>query len=99
MLCKIYDSRPGVCVSFPLTFTYSPQGELCVNFIRCPGTDVEDGEAVDGKFVEKTLGGGGKRNPGYFAGMKRPRGQEHQLLSSFYSPAELTEFGSQQRVN
>jgi len=97
MLCNIYDSRPGVCVSFPLTFTYSPQGELCVNFIRCPGTDAEDGEAVDEKFVEKTMAEVEKRNPGYFEELKRQRVQEHQLLSPFYSQAELTDFDSKQR--
>ena len=46
-LCAIYNERPIVCRAFPLTFEYSPSGELFVNFIRCEGDDVEDGEPVD----------------------------------------------------
>ncbi len=96
MLCNIYTKRPAVCASFPLTFTYTPEGELYVNFIRCPGTDVEDGEVVDEKFVENTVKEVEARNPGYFAELKSRKVLQHQLLSPFYSGAELADFDSKE---
>lgn len=50
-LCKIYQDRPIVCMSFPLTFEYLPEDRLFVNFIRCEGDDIEGGEIVDENFV------------------------------------------------
>lgn len=96
MLCNIYTKRPAVCVSFPLTFTYTAEGELFVNFIRCPGTDVKDGEIVDEKFVEDTMKEVDRSNPGFFEELKGQKVLQHQLLSPFYSGAELTDFDSKQ---
>ncbi len=97
MLCNIYENRPAVCVSFPLAFSYTPDGEMYVNFIRCPGLDAQDGELVDEVFVQNTIREVERRNPNYFRELKNQKASSHQLLLPFYSQADLTDFDSKQQ--
>ncbi len=95
-LCRIWEKRPAVCASFPLTFTYTPEGEMFVNYIACEGQDAEGGEPVDEAFVRKTLGEVEKRNPDFFEVHRKQRMSAHQLLFPFYTVRELTDYESKQ---
>jgi len=95
-LCSIYEKRPAVCVCFPLTFTYTPEGEMFVNFIRCEGEGIEDGDIVDETFVHNTIQEVESRNPTYFDELRQQRTFTHQRLTPFYTLDELTDFDTKQ---
>lgn len=95
-LCRIWEKRPAVCASFPLTFTFTPEGEMYVNYIACEGQDAEGGEPVDEAFVRKTLAEVEMRNPDFFKIQRQQRASAHQLLFPFYTVRELTDYESKQ---
>ena len=98
MQCNIYEKRPAVCVSFPLTFSFKPDGEMLVNYIKCEGDGVDDGEIVDERFVQKTIREIEKRNPNFFRELEQQKVLPHQLLLPFYSNDDLTDFDSKQQL-
>jgi Fe-S-cluster containining protein len=95
-LCNIWQDRPAVCASFPLTFTFTPEGEMYVNYISCDGEDAEGGEPVDEAFVRKTIGEVESRNPNFFEVLKKQKTSTHQLFFPFYTQGELTDYDSKQ---
>ncbi len=95
-LCNIWQNRPAVCASFPLTFTFTPEGEMYVNYIACDGEDAEGGEPVDEAFVKKTIAEVESRNPHFFDVLKKQKMSANQLLFPFYTQRELTDYDSKQ---
>jgi len=95
-LCKVWERRPAVCMAFPLAFTYTPEGEMLVNYMGCEGQDAPDGEVVDEAFVEKTVEEIKKKNPDFFDQLRARKIAEHQLLFPFYTQEEVTDFNAKQ---
>jgi len=65
-LCRIYQNRPVMCILFPLTIDCLPDGRLFVNFIRCEGDGIDDGELVNEEFVTKAIDEIKNREPNFF---------------------------------
>ena len=83
-------------MAFPLAFTYTPEGEMLVNYMGCEGQDAPDGEVVDEAFVEKTVEEIKKKNPDFFDQLRARKIAEHQLLFPFYTQEEVTDFNAKQ---
>ena len=94
--CGVWERRPAVCAAFPLAFTYTPEGEMMVNYMACEGQDAPDGDVVDEAFVEKTIEEIKRKNPDFFDQLMARKVAEHQLLFPFYTKGELIDFETKQ---
>jgi hypothetical protein len=83
-------------MAFPLAFTYTPEGEMLVNYMGCEGQDAPDGEVVDETFVEKTVEEIKKKNPDFFDQLRARKIAEHELLFPLYTQEEVTGFNAKQ---
>ncbi|GBC70893.1 hypothetical protein HRbin02_00665 [Candidatus Calditenuaceae archaeon HR02] len=96
-LCKIYKNRPIVCISFPLTFEYLPDGRLFVNFIRCEGVGVGD-QIVDMDFVLKTIDEIKQRDPSFFDSLLINKLYKNPFVP-FYTHDEYVSYDSKLSFN
>ncbi|MEM2182389.1 MAG: YkgJ family cysteine cluster protein [Nitrososphaerota archaeon] len=96
-LCIIYQNRPIVCVSFPLTFEYLPDGRLFVNLIRCEGIGVGD-EIVDLNFVLKTIEEIKTREPNFFDDLLVNKLQQNPFVP-FYTFNHYVSYDSKLNFN
>ena len=93
-LCKIYQNRPIMCVSFPLTFDCLPDGRFFVNYIRCEGDDIDDGELVNQEFVIKTIDEIKNREPNFFDELLINKLSQPSSFVPFYSLSDVTSYES-----
>lgn len=87
-----------MCVSFPLTFEYLPDGRLFVNFIRCEGDNVGS-KIVDQSFVLETINEIRKREPSFFEELLMNKILIQNAFVSFYTYGQRISFDSKLKFN
>jgi len=88
-----------MCILFPLTLFYLPDGRLIVNFVRCEGYDLEDGEIVDQEFVFKVLEEIKDKEPNFLDELIINSLSTFSDFVPFYTQSEIVSYDSKLKFN